>query len=98
MTDEFYWLEQRLADMAFAIQERKEKLKMPTIMEQYVEAFQRCYPQHQVQLKFKRVSPGEYRWRVIINGDPGPGEALYTEDDLRFAIRGFNRGREPAAS
>lgn len=65
-------------------------MNLPVIAESYVEAFQRCYPQKNVQVVPRHVSAWEIRYRVYVDGEPG--DSLLTEDDLRFATALFNRG------
>jgi hypothetical protein len=63
---------------------------MNNIIAQYLEAFGQHYPAMQVQVKPKRVR-GDLKFAVLINGDAG--DLLLSEDDLRSAIRMFNRGK-----
>lgn len=58
---------------------------------QYIEAFQRCYPQKRVEVKEVRVAPGDYRYKVIIDGEAG--EARLTLEDMKYATQLFNRGK-----
>lgn len=58
---------------------------------EYIAAFGRCYPHKTIELKAKKMGPGDWRTRVIIDGDPG--DVILTDDDMREAIRMFNRGR-----
>jgi hypothetical protein len=59
------------------------------VIPEYIEAFNRCYPQKKCEIKPKRVR-GQVEFRVIIDGDDG-GVTL-SNDDLREATRMFNRG------
>lgn len=56
---------------------------------EYVEGFNRHYPQKTCKLKPKRVR-GEVRFQVIIDGDAG--DITLSETDVREATRAFNRG------
>lgn len=59
---------------------------------QYIEAFRRCYPQKQISVKETRVAPGDYRYKVIIDGEAG--EARLTLEDMQYATQLFNAGRK----
>jgi hypothetical protein len=62
-----------------------------SLISEYKQAFSRCYPHLHVAVRLKRVGPGDFKHRVIIQGDPG--DILLTDEDLRSAIRLFMRGR-----
>jgi hypothetical protein len=62
-----------------------------SVAAQYITSFSRCYPHKTITLKSKKVGPGEWKMRVVIDGDAG--DILLTEDDMMDAIRLFNRGR-----
>lgn len=58
---------------------------------EYIAAFQRCYPHKSIILIPRKVGPGEWRTRVVI--DREAGDLMLTDDDLRDATKMFNRGR-----
>lgn len=55
---------------------------------EYTQSFNRCYPEKTVYVRSTKKN-GEWLHKVLINGDAG--ERHLKDDDLRFAIRGFNR-------
>lgn len=61
-----------------------------TLTAEYKQAFNRCYPQKRVSIKIRGGRNGETQFTVIIDDDAGA--KTLTEDDMRFAIRMFNRG------
>lgn len=60
-----------------------------SLMQEYVAAFNRCYPHKMVELKPTKIR-GEVRFRVVIDQDAG--DLTLSENDLRDAVRMFNRG------
>jgi hypothetical protein len=61
-----------------------------SLVAEYIESFGRCYPHKKVEIKGK-MKNGELLYRIIIDKDPG--DILLNGEDMRVAIRGFNRGR-----
>lgn len=59
------------------------------MIQEYIEAFGRHYPQKRCEIKPKRIR-GELRYRVFIDGDAG--DITLSEADMREATRMFNRG------
>lgn len=60
----------------------------------YINAFQRCYPHHHVQVKpvNKKINgQPKLLFRVIVNNDPGG--RLFEGRELVDATKLFNRGR-----
>ncbi len=60
------------------------------MIQEYKEAFLRCYPHKTVEVKPRKVR-GELRFSVVINGDRG--DLLLTEEQVGEATRAFNRGK-----
>ena len=56
----------------------------------YKQAFTRCYPEKNLEIKPRRVRQ-EMRYQVVINQDKG--DLLLSESDMRSATRDFNRGK-----
>lgn len=57
---------------------------------EYVEAFTKCYPQKRCEVKNAYNKQGMHiGYRVGINGDFG--DRILSEQDMREAIRVFNR-------
>lgn len=63
------------------------------MLQQYIEAFNRCYPHKTVDVvpvrSKKHGEPPKYA--AIINNNRG--DILLSEDDIRSATRMFNRGK-----
>lgn len=64
------------------------------MIDSYINAFQRCYPHHHVQVKpVNKKIDGKptILFRVIVNNDPG--DRLFEGRELVDATKLFNRGR-----
>lgn len=60
------------------------------MVQEYISAFQRCYPQAQVDVKNAYNKEGRHiGYRVGINGDYG--NLVLSADDIREATRAFKR-------
>lgn len=60
------------------------------LISRYLEAFAKHYPAKNVKVKPKRLR-GDLKFQVVIDGDAG--DMLLSEDDIRAAVRMFNRGQ-----
>lgn len=63
---------------------------MKTVIEAYVAAFQKGYPQKQVAVKFARKYQGVEHYDVLVDGEKGP--QTLTISDMRDATRQFLQG------
>lgn len=61
------------------------------MVQEYIEAFSRCYPMHRVELIPTHGKNGPGYW-VYINNDRG--ERPLSDAELRSAIRDFERGKK----
>lgn len=59
------------------------------MIQEYINEFQRHYPNYKVEVKPKHSNNGEVRFAVLINGDSG-GITL-SDKDLREATRMFKQ-------
>lgn len=60
---------------------------MNPLLESYLHAFQSCHPGKKVEIK----PAGKRGHWIIIDGDKG--EFPLKDEELKFAIENFNRGR-----